>query len=49
MEIRFVPDAIRYPRLNTDELRAGYLIESLFVPGIVVVTAVWRFGFDRVG
>jgi 4-deoxy-L-threo-5-hexosulose-uronate ketol-isomerase len=33
MEIRFVPDAIRYPRLNTDELRAGYLIESLFVPG----------------
>jgi 4-deoxy-L-threo-5-hexosulose-uronate ketol-isomerase len=33
MEIRFVPDAVRYPRLNTDELRAGYLIENLFVPG----------------
>ncbi len=33
MEIRFVPDAVRYPRLNTEELRAGYLIENLFVPG----------------
>jgi 4-deoxy-L-threo-5-hexosulose-uronate ketol-isomerase len=33
MEIRYVPDAVRYPRLNTDELRAGYLIENLFVPG----------------
>jgi 4-deoxy-L-threo-5-hexosulose-uronate ketol-isomerase len=33
MEIRFVPDAVRYPRLNTEELRAGYLIENLFAPG----------------
>jgi 4-deoxy-L-threo-5-hexosulose-uronate ketol-isomerase len=33
MEIRYLPDVVRYPRLNTEELRAGYLIENLFVPG----------------
>jgi 4-deoxy-L-threo-5-hexosulose-uronate ketol-isomerase len=35
MEIRFAPDLARYPRLNTAELRAGYLIENLFQPGTV--------------
>jgi len=35
MEIRFVPDLTRYPRLNTAELRAGYLIEKLFQPGSI--------------
>lgn len=34
MERRYLPDAVRYPRLNTGELRSGYLIENLFVPGI---------------
>jgi 4-deoxy-L-threo-5-hexosulose-uronate ketol-isomerase len=33
MESRSLPDAVRYPRLNTEELRAAYLIEDLFVPG----------------
>lgn len=35
MEIRFAPDAARYPRLTTAELRAGYLIENLFQPGSI--------------
>ena len=35
MEIRFAPDAARYQRLTTGELRAGYLIENLFQPGSV--------------
>jgi 4-deoxy-L-threo-5-hexosulose-uronate ketol-isomerase len=35
MEIRFAPDLVRYQRLTTAELRAGYLIENLFQPGTV--------------
>ena len=35
MEIRLAPDLTRYPRLTTDELRAGYLIENLFLTGTV--------------
>jgi 4-deoxy-L-threo-5-hexosulose-uronate ketol-isomerase len=35
MEIRFVPDAARYQRLTTAELRAGYSIENLFQPGTI--------------
>ena len=35
MEIQFTPDLVRFPRLTTAELRAGYLIEKLFQPGTV--------------
>jgi len=35
METRQTPDAARYPRLTTDELRAGYLVQDLFQPGTV--------------
>lgn len=33
MEIRYSPNPKDYQRLNTDELRAAFLIESLFAPG----------------
>jgi len=35
MDIRYTPDFDRYPRLTTDELRAGYLVQDLFQPGTV--------------
>ena len=34
MEIRHSPDPERYPRLTTGELRAGYLVQDLFRPGM---------------
>src|ERR1043166_599008 len=37
MEIRYSPDASRYPRMTTDELRAGYLVQNLFQPGVVTL------------
>lgn len=33
MEMRFVTDHIRYQRMNTEELRQEFLIDSLFQPG----------------
>lgn len=33
MEIRYSPNPVAYQRLNTDELRGSFLIESLFTPG----------------
>ena len=33
MEIRYSPNPEAYQRLNTDELRGAFLIESLFTPG----------------
>jgi 4-deoxy-L-threo-5-hexosulose-uronate ketol-isomerase len=33
MQIRFSPNQIDYRKLSTDELRAAFLIESLFAPG----------------
>jgi 4-deoxy-L-threo-5-hexosulose-uronate ketol-isomerase len=35
METKYLPDAERYPRLTTEELRAGYLVQNLFQPGTV--------------
>jgi 4-deoxy-L-threo-5-hexosulose-uronate ketol-isomerase len=33
MQTRFSPNQIDYQRLNTDQLRAAFLVESLFAPG----------------
>lgn len=33
MQIRQSPGPVEYPRFNTDELRAAFLIETLFTPG----------------
>ena len=33
METRFTPGIKEYAALKTEELRAAYLLESLFVPG----------------
>ncbi|HET7623900.1 MAG TPA: 5-dehydro-4-deoxy-D-glucuronate isomerase [Verrucomicrobiae bacterium] len=33
MQIRYSPHPTDYPKLSTDELRAAFLIESLFAPG----------------
>lgn len=33
MEIRYSPHPTAYPKLNTDELRSAFLIETLFAPG----------------
>jgi 4-deoxy-L-threo-5-hexosulose-uronate ketol-isomerase len=33
MQIRYSPNPAAYPELSTDELRAAFLIESLFTPG----------------
>ena len=35
MQIRYSPNRSDYPKLNTDELRSSFLIESLFTPGRV--------------
>src|SRR6266699_2079917 len=35
MEIRFSPNHTEYQRLGTDELRAAFLADSLFRPGVV--------------
>lgn len=35
METKYSPDRDRYPRLTTDELRDGYLVQNLFQPGTV--------------
>jgi 4-deoxy-L-threo-5-hexosulose-uronate ketol-isomerase len=35
METKYSPDHDRYPRLTTDELRDGYLVQNLFQPGTV--------------
>src|SRR5436309_5673479 len=37
MAIRHSPDLSRYPRMTTDELRAGYLVQNLFQPGLVTL------------
>ncbi|HLP77084.1 MAG TPA: hypothetical protein VK327_09210 [Candidatus Paceibacterota bacterium] len=33
MEIRYSPNPKDYQRLNTNELRTAFLVESLFAPG----------------
>lgn len=33
MQTRFSPSQTEYPKLNTDELRAAFLIDTLFAPG----------------
>ena len=33
MPLHFLPDAARAARMNTDELRAAFLVQGLFVPG----------------
>jgi len=35
MEVRYLPDPVRYKTLGTPELRSNFLIEELFVPGSV--------------
>jgi 4-deoxy-L-threo-5-hexosulose-uronate ketol-isomerase len=35
MEIRYLPDPVRYKRLDTRELRENFLAENLFTPGEV--------------
>ncbi|MBN2011189.1 5-dehydro-4-deoxy-D-glucuronate isomerase [candidate division KSB1 bacterium] len=35
MEIRYVADAVRYQRMDADELRASYLVDSIFKPGVI--------------
>jgi 4-deoxy-L-threo-5-hexosulose-uronate ketol-isomerase len=35
MRLIQVADAIRYPRMTTEELRAAFLVESLFEPGCI--------------
>lgn len=33
MEIRTLPDSVRYPTMNAAELRANFVVDSLFTPG----------------
>ncbi len=35
MRLIQVADAVRYPRMTTEELRAAYLVETLFEPGCI--------------
>jgi 4-deoxy-L-threo-5-hexosulose-uronate ketol-isomerase len=45
MSMHYLPDAVRTARMNTDELRAHFLVQGLFVPGEVNVRLV---DLDRV-
>jgi 4-deoxy-L-threo-5-hexosulose-uronate ketol-isomerase len=40
MRLIQVADAVRYPRMTTEELRAAFLVESLFEPGRVTLVYV---------
>jgi 4-deoxy-L-threo-5-hexosulose-uronate ketol-isomerase len=33
MEVRYAADPVRFPRMNTEEIRENFLIQSLFEPG----------------
>ncbi len=45
MKIGYVPDPVRYCRMNTSELREAFLIHTLFVPDTV---SLFYFDVDRV-
>src|SRR4051812_10859749 len=45
MSMHFLPDAARTARMTTDELRANFLVQGLFVPGQVNLRIV---DLDRV-
>src|SRR4030067_255808 len=32
MDVRYVADPVRFPRMNTDEVRASFLVDKLFTP-----------------
>ncbi|CAN5918508.1 5-dehydro-4-deoxy-D-glucuronate isomerase [soil metagenome] len=44
MSMHTVPDAVRAGRMTTDELRASFLVQGLFVPGAVTLR---RIDLDR--
>ena len=37
MEVRYVPDPVRFKRMNTSELREEFLIDNLFKPGEITL------------
>ena len=37
MEVRYVPDPVRFKRMNTSELREEFLVDSLFKPGEITL------------
>src|SRR5258708_28762228 len=43
--MHFLPDATRTQRMNTEELRANFLVQGLFQPGAVTLR---RIDLDRV-
>jgi len=44
MDIRYLPDPVRYRDMNTEELRASFLLDGLFRPGSVELSC---FEVDR--
>ena len=37
MEVRYVPDPVRFQRMNTSELREEFLVDNLFKPGEITL------------
>lgn len=44
MEMRYVPDPVRYRRMDSSELREAFLIHGLFLPGAI---SLFYFDVDR--
>src|SRR5437868_7642469 len=45
LTMQFLPDSVRTKSLNTDDLRASFLVQGLFVPGEINLR---RIDLDRV-